>query len=62
MDIRITFTSMKTVEKRKVRTYKAKETPYKKAMRFAKKNKKSLSVEIEKFIEQYDNLYDYISR
>jgi len=53
---------MKTAEKRKVRTYKAKEAPYKNAMRFAKKNKKSLATEIEKFIEQYDNLYDYISR
>lgn len=56
------FDSMKGEEKRKVRTYKAKNTPYEKAMKSANKKKKSLATEIEKFIEQYDTLYDYITR
>jgi hypothetical protein len=53
---------MKQEKKRRLRTYKVADEPYDKAMKTAKKKKKFLASEIEKFIEQYSELYDYITR
>ena len=53
---------MKKDEKRKVRSYKARDEAYKNAVREATKRKQKLATEVERFIEQYSELYDYISR
>lgn len=57
MAIRIyvyTFDFMKN-EARVVKTFKIKESVYKKAMKAAKKNKAFLATEIEKWVDAYAN-------